>query len=168
MDWSSAAAKHPSIGTALDECIATIRREMDGRVPDLVMVYATHHFGDDRSLVAGVVQRAFPDAVVVGGSLSGVIGGGQELEDTVAVSMCAAHLPDVAISPFQVSSGSDFSAAKVGVSPEASPALLLMSTPGIDVSEVVHAMSSAYPSSVSFGGVSGTGEHLANCTLAIA
>ena len=100
MYWASSAAKHPSIDNALDDCVASIRKELDGRKPDLVTVFAAHHFGDDRSLVSGIVSRAFPGAVVVGGSMSGVIGGGQELEDTVGVSMCAAHLPDVEVSPF--------------------------------------------------------------------
>jgi small ligand-binding sensory domain FIST len=157
MQFTSTSAKHPSIASALDVCIAEVRATFGDTAPDLLVVFAAHHFGSDLSMVAGIVERAFPGAVIFGGATSGVIGGGEELEDTVAVAMTAASLPDVEVTPVYVEPEQTLSPELVGVDPNLAPAFLLMSTPGVEVEAMLQSADDLFPHSTVAGGISGSG-----------
>lgn len=157
MQFVSTSAKHPSITNALDDCIAGLREAFGDKTPDLIVVFAAHHFGADLSMVAGIVDRAFPGAVIFGGAASGVIGGGEELEDTIAVSMTGAFLPDVEVTPVYLESAQLLSPEAIGVEPSIAPAFLLMTTPGVEVGALLQSADDLFPHSAVVGGISGSG-----------
>src|SRR5690606_20648572 len=87
----------------LDECAGNLWRQLDGQAPHLVIAFVSpHHDRVDESAAAAISER-FPDAVVVGCMGAGIIGAGHEVENRPAVSLTAAVLPDVSISPFHIS-----------------------------------------------------------------
>lgn len=164
MKWVSAIAKSGSVRTAVEEATAAISAQL-GEPPDLVIVFASAElsFGDD---VAARVHRRFPDAVVVGASAGGVIGNAHEEEDLPALSLTAARLPGVLLTPFHVDTAQLPSGARsieewhttFGVPPDGRPSFLLFTDPfTCDSASLVDGMDRAWPGSAKVGGLASGG-----------
>ena len=67
--------------------------------PDLVVVFASPHHASGFGVLPDLVGAAFPGALVLGCSGAGIIGDGREIEQKTALSLTAAHLPGVALTP---------------------------------------------------------------------
>jgi small ligand-binding sensory domain FIST len=104
--------------------------------------------------------------VLVGCSGSGIVGGGQEIEEGPVVSLSLAVLPDVALHPFHLRGDQlpDLDAPpsawieQVGVAPQAQPHFLLLAD-GFSsrISELVQGLDFAYPGAVKVGGLASGG-----------
>ncbi len=70
--------------------------------PDLIILFCTPHHAPSRSGLVAEVQRAFPDAVVIGSVGAGVLGEGKEHEGVSAISALGARLPGVDLRPFHL------------------------------------------------------------------
>ena len=86
-------------------------------------------------LLTWLHERLHPH-VLIGCSASGVIGAGQELEWVPGISLVAAHMPEVRLFPFvvtpeelELSSPGGFWVDKIGASPEANPAFVVLADP---------------------------------------
>ena len=118
------------------------------------------------------IQERLNATVLIGCSGSGIIGGGKELEWVPAVSIVAAHLPDVRLFPFIVtpeelegSSPGGFWVDKIGASPEARPIFVLFADPYTsNPVKLISELNATYRTRPAIGGlVSGgqePGEHL--------
>ena len=73
---------------------------LDGE-PDVIFVFSSIHHVAYWSLSV-VHWGRFPHARILGCSGGGVIGGGYEIEQTPALSMTAAVLPDVKVETFHI------------------------------------------------------------------
>ena len=112
------------------------------------------------------IQAKFPQAVFVGCSAAGVLGGGIEIEDAKAVSLFVADLPDVHIIPFRADSQNTPSPDAspedwnkvLGVSADDNPQFLVFmdnfSKPG---AALLEGMDFAFPLSVKIGGLASGG-----------
>lgn len=87
-----------AVDTALDQAQASL----EGAATDLLVVFVSPQFEDE---LAQIVERASDraeDAVIIGCSAGGVIGGRAEVEDAPAISVWAASLPGAGLQPFRL------------------------------------------------------------------
>jgi len=99
MRWSSAVAQEPQLEEAITNAAAEITSRMDGVEIDLAVVFVSHHFSTRYQDVLVLLSDALHHTHLVGCSAGGVIGGGQEVERRPGLSITAAHLPEVTITP---------------------------------------------------------------------
>ena len=94
-----------AIRAALDE----LQAGLDGRTPDLVTAFATHHHGPALEGLGPAVSRATGAHTVLGCTAESVIGGAQEVEGRPGIALWAACLPGTDVRYFEVtaSNGSD-------------------------------------------------------------
>ena len=65
MDWASVASELPEARAAASEAIELLRRELDQRPPDLLIVFASHHHAGGYEVLAGMLGQAFPSSAIV-------------------------------------------------------------------------------------------------------
>ena len=85
-------------GAALDQALATL----EGVSADLVLLFVSPQFEDEIRAITDLVSERTDDAVVIGCSAGGVIGGRSEVEDAPAISVWAAALPGGGLRPFRL------------------------------------------------------------------
>lgn len=154
---------------------AACRQALDqlaGQPCDLAYVFASTIYRASWPSLLEIIHEQLRPRVLIGCSGSGIIGGGQELEWVPAVSITAAHLPDVRLFPFvvtpdelELSAPGGFWVDKIGVSPEAKPIFVLFADPyTCQPLKLLSELNTTYRSRPMIGGlVSGgneAGEHL--------
>jgi len=102
MKWASALSEQADTTAALLDVVARVRATLDGASPDLMIVFCSPHHQAAFSALPEALAEAFPGALLVGCSAGGVIGDGREVEERAALSLTAAVLPGVTLTPFQV------------------------------------------------------------------
>lgn len=103
MTWASYLSDASTLEGAVREAAAEVLRQL-GEPPDLVMVFVSEHHAQDYPEVPGALRVHFPEAVLIGCSGGGVVGGGREIENGAALSITAARLPGVRLHPFHIES----------------------------------------------------------------
>jgi small ligand-binding sensory domain FIST len=173
MKWSSALSLRMDTSRAAGECVETLRRSLDGSAPDVLFAFPSgDHVGRDEQL-AEVLHAAFPGALLVGCSAAGVIGGGHEAEGTTALSVTAAALPDVTLTPIRVEPDGlpdlDESPAAwrhrigAGEATEDRSFVILADPFSTRIDELLQGLDYAYPGAPKVGGLaSAAGEALGN------
>ena len=101
MKFVSALAESAAVGAALDQVMPAIDAGLGG-APDLAFAFASGRCADAGERMLARLERAWPDAVVVGCSARSVIGGGREAEDRSGLALVAATLPGVELAPFEL------------------------------------------------------------------
>jgi small ligand-binding sensory domain FIST len=161
MRWASAASEATTMAEGIARAVADVKRDCDARV-DLAVVFVSHHFADEAEDAADEVQQALPDALVLGCTAGGVIGGGHELEERPAVALTVAHLPGVTLSPFGLDAGDlpDADAAPqawhaaLGVAPQTQPQFVLLADPfSFPIETLLAGLDYAYPRATVIGGM---------------
>ncbi|MGQ0720131.1 MAG: FIST signal transduction protein [Candidatus Eiseniibacteriota bacterium] len=173
MKWASALSLRMDTDRAAGECIEALRRSLDGSPPDVLFVFPSgDHAGRDGQLAAAL-HTAFPGALLVGCSAAGVIGGGHEAEDTTALSLTAAELPDVTLAPIRVEPADlpdlDESPSawrdRIGAGDAtAERSFVILADPfSSRIDELLQGLDYAYPGSPKVGGLaSGSGQAFGN------
>ena len=173
MRWSSVLSTQSNPDVALEVLIETIREQMEGAQADLLLVFATGHSEASWLVFSSELRTAFPEATVLGCSAGGVIGGGREVEQGVAISVTVASLPDVAVVGFHhdgeasptVAEAAQGWSDRLGLEPEHQPSFLVIPDPfSCDPVQLMSGLDRAYPGSVKLGGLAsggdGPGDHL--------
>jgi small ligand-binding sensory domain FIST len=153
MRWSSAASTAPRLEAAVDEVGAIVRDGLGGAVPDLVVTFVSPHHESGYRRLPALLHGALGGGRLLGCSAGGVIGGGRELEEQPGLSITAATLPGVTVTPFHLDEPA------VPPAPAAEfPTFLLLPDPfTFDVDELLHALDSAHPDSTIVGGLASGG-----------
>ena len=99
MKWASRIATTPNLAEAVASVAAGVRGELAGQIPDLALLFVTGHFSRQFAQLPAMLHTQFPCKTLIGCSAGGVIGHGTEAENTAAVSLTAAVLPGVRITP---------------------------------------------------------------------
>ncbi len=106
MKWASAISQHPELESAIEECAASLRRQLGEAAADLAVVFASHHYGQNYEAIPQLIRNEMRSEsappLVLGCSGGGIIGNGQEVEQSPALSITAAALPDVTLTPFHL------------------------------------------------------------------
>ena len=176
MKWASALNESLPLETALDQAIAAILAQLGGAQPDLMMVFTCEHGKQECADMIALLRQRFPDCLLLGSSAGGVIGNGQEIEQSAALSVTAACLPDVKLVPFHLENDQlpdpELTAEKrqewgalLGVANTEQPHFILLADPFTFNPELlINGLDQAFPSSRKIGGlVSGAnqpGEHI--------
>ena len=99
MKWASASSDNPVFDSAVEECCKRVERELRGE-PDLALVFVSLQHARFYSALPAQVHKRLNPRRLLGCSAGGVIGGGREIEQKTGISITAAVLPDVEITPF--------------------------------------------------------------------
>ena len=166
MKWASSVSADPHIDAALAAAGDGVRDQLGGRVPDLIVVFVSpHHSGAFEELPQRIID-ALGGGLVIGCSAGGVIGGGTEVEQQPGLSLTAAVLPGVELTPFHLDANAPQSTldpaaweATLGVSRAASPSFLLLPEPFSFESEgFLRTLDDAFPGSRKIGGLASGGQ----------
>ena len=166
MKWCSAVSERTSLGEAVDDCALKLRDGLDGARPDLVVGFVSAEHGPGYDGVPALVSEALGGRVFIGCSGGGVIGEGREVEHRAGLSLTAAVLPGVRLTPFHVEDGDmpdgdappDSWEEMVGTAASAGPHFLLMADPfSVRGEHLVMGLDYAFPSSVKIGGLASGG-----------
>jgi small ligand-binding sensory domain FIST len=153
MRWSSGASTDPRLASAVDEAAAPVRAALDGTPPDLVVAFVSPHHAADHRQLPTLVHEALGGGHLLGCSAGGVIGGGRELEGVPALSITAATLPGVTLTPFHLDGP-----APPPVASSEPPSFLLLPDPfTFDVDELLHLLDARWPGSTVVGGLASGG-----------
>lgn len=158
MKWSSALERceghvEGAVRQAAQRVVAAL-----GEAPDLALVFLASEDVGDYARAAEALAGELPGTTLIGCSAAGVIGDGREAEHTPALSLTAAVLPGVEVSPFQLAGDEQPDPAglrgEIGVARDQEPCLLILPNPhGGLVEPLIEALDQAYPGGQVLGGV---------------
>ena len=167
MQWASALSQQTTLRQALEECAASIRASMGDTAADLAVVFASSEYASDYAeLPAMVAEMLGPQALLLGCTGGGIIGGGTEIEQEPAVSVTAASLPGVNVKPIRLEGDAlpDMDAPPdrwheaLGVDPSDEPQFVLLADPmSFPAQNLLLGMDYAFPSAAKIGGLASAG-----------
>lgn len=100
MNWASAISDLPDLDGALGAALDDATHALDAKV-DLAVVFVAGHEVNLGRVPFAIRERA-PNAVILGCSAGGVVGGGIELEGRQGVAITLASLPSAELVPFHI------------------------------------------------------------------
>lgn len=172
MRFTSGVSDSVQILHAVEEVCQDVLAQLAGAPCHLACLFASPSYRAHWTEALASLHERLKPSVLIGCSGSGVIGGEQEFESVPALSLVAAHLPEVrlfsfAVSPeeLEVSSPGGFWVDKVGVAPSQQPVFILCADPyTCDPSNVLSELNTTYPRRPVVGGLasggSEPGQHL--------
>ncbi|HVO33301.1 MAG TPA: FIST N-terminal domain-containing protein [Elusimicrobiota bacterium] len=161
MKWISSLSTASTLPQALTETIRAVKESL-GRSPDLCLVFASSEFLAGYETIVPRLQAELGPRVILGCSGGGVLGEGREVEHRPALTLTAAILPGVTLTPFRLADSSlpglDVSPREwhslVGVAPRDQPQFILLADPfSIRTENFIMGLDYAYPKSVKVGGL---------------
>jgi len=114
-----------------DQALSRMAEDLADVRPDLFLLFASPHHADELEGILDAVRSEFDPACVIGCSGEGLIGEDREVEGKSALSMFAASLPGVTLSPFHVTfqaqgEGGSFSGLPLSVLQESTDAAVIL------------------------------------------
>ncbi len=97
--FADGVSDEANAAAAVTEVIAQIQACLTGQV-DLLLVFASSHHASELALIDKRLRQAFEPRVSIGSTARGVIGDRNELQHGPGLSVLAATLPDVVLTPF--------------------------------------------------------------------
>jgi small ligand-binding sensory domain FIST len=162
MKWASALSEQTPLAGAVEECVASIRRQLGDSVPHLAVVFASFHYQEEFDQIPALLREKLGNPLVLGCSGGGIIGNGKEVEQQPAVSITAANLPNVILTPFHVEGESlpDLDAGPqaweevVGVSKTDDPQFIIVADPySFPAQNLILGLDFAFEASAKIGGL---------------
>ena len=129
---------------------------------DLVFVFFSAHHASKATMISAMLQRALRAKVCLGCSGEGVIAGSQEIEAAAALTVWVACLPDVKLTPLQISVSQLQDQIRMPGWPEPGiedATFLLLADPfSTPMQEVLSLINERYPHGKVGGGLAGGGQ----------
>ncbi len=158
MQWASAVSTEQDTATAIRAAAAAVQSELRA-APDLIIIFASTHHREHYRDVPALVRREFGSGLIIGCSAGGVIGGGKEVEQRPGISVTAATLPDVKLTPFHFT-GDNLAAWQqhLTLAPSLEPHFLLLAEPfTCDPEPFLKDLDRVYPTARKIGGLASGG-----------
>lgn len=173
MQFASAMSREVQTAAAVAEVVDSVSGRLAGQPAHLGLVFASPHHLKDFPQQLQVIQEGLPSHTLIGCTGGGVIGDRQEVEQRPALSLMAAHLPGVTITPFHVErpeleqeTSDQYWHERLGLSPDDQPTFILLPDPYvIDPRMLLDALDSAYPQRPVLGGLASGGQSQSSCAL---
>lgn len=173
MQFASAMSREVQTAAAVAEVVDSVSGRLAGQPAHLGLVFASPHHLKDFPQQLQVIQEGLPSHTLIGCTGGGVIGDRQEVEQRPALSLMAAHLPGVTITPFHVErpeleqeTSDHYWHERLGLSPDDQPTFILLPDPYvIDPRMLLDALASAYPQRPVLGGLASGGQSQSSCAL---
>jgi small ligand-binding sensory domain FIST len=162
MKWASVVSENVALEQAFQEAAVEIRSGLRGESPHLTVAFVSAEHSDEFARVPDLFRQYVGDGLLLGCSAGGVIGGGHEVEQRAGVSLTAAWMPGVEVTPFHVlgealpEPGAPAQAWEtlLQVPAQPRPSFLLMPDPfSLDTEQVLPEMDRIYPGSCKVGGL---------------
>jgi small ligand-binding sensory domain FIST len=161
MKWATTISRKTSFEEAILECAEGVPKRLGPGPVSLARAFVTPHFADYYPRLYGLVSRYLEPGTFLGCSGGGVIGGGEEVERAPAVTLVAARLPDVRLTPFHVSAPMpdldgppDAWERLVGVRAQEVPQFVLLADPfSVRAEALLAGLDYAFPGSSKIGGL---------------
>ncbi len=159
MKWSSAVSLQSDTGDAVDEAARGVEAALEGRRPDLAIVFVSAHHRDAYESIPDRIREKVAPRILIGCSAGGVIGGGREVEERAGFSLTAAMLPGVELTPLRLAPGAEPSLTLPRLGARGRPHFLLLADPfSFDAEGFLRSLDHAYASSGKVGGLA-SGAH---------
>ena len=173
MQFASAMSREVQTAAAVAEVLDNVTNQLSEQSAHLSLVFASPHHLKDFPQQLQVLQERLSSQTLIGCTGGGVIGDRQEVEQRPALSVMAAHLPDVTITPFHVEqpelereTSEGYWHDRLGLSPDDQPTFVLFPDPYvIDPRKLLDALNSAYPQRPILGGLASGGQSQSSCAL---
>ena len=173
MQFASAMSREVQTAAAVAEVLDNVTSQLAEPSAHLSLVFASPHHLKDFPQQLQVLQERLSSQTLIGCTGGGVIGDRQEVEQRPALSLMAAHLPDVTITPFHVEqpelereTSESYWHDRLGLSPDDQPTFLLFPDPYvIDPRKLLDALNGAYPQRPVLGGLASGGQSQSSCAL---
>ena len=157
--WASTVSTSDRLEDALSEAAETIEQRLGSAQPDLVIAFASTEYGPHLGLLGKELEQAFPGALLFGCSAPGVIGGGRELENERSLSLTAARLPGVEISPMIFSADpTRWNQTTASLTTKPTDVIVLSDTVTGEAPALIEFLDRALPEATKLGGLAGSGE----------
>ncbi len=165
MQWASSVTEENEFGHAVAVAAAEVSRQLSAP-PDLVICFVSAHHEERYEALPELLSEWFPGSIQFGCSGGGIIGGGQEVEQGAGLSLTAACLPGVEITPFHIEQHyipdlyANTSAWKemVGIAAGETADFLLIAEPfSFETEPFLMLADRAFPASAKIGGVASGG-----------
>jgi small ligand-binding sensory domain FIST len=160
MRWSSALSERLPTDLAVADAASALRRDLEGAEPDLLLCFASPHHRVGFELLPEIIATQYPRALLLGCSAGGVIGAGREVEGRPALSLTAACLPGVRLTPLELpptglpKEGDAAAWRRLAGSEDPATHVLLLSDPFTgDADLIIAALDGAFPEGRRLGGL---------------
>jgi small ligand-binding sensory domain FIST len=161
LQFATALSRKTDTEAAIRDLADTIRTQIGTASIDLAVVFFSTHHASNTSMIAAMLQRELQTKVCLGCSGEGVIADSEEIETAAAMTVWAACLPDVKLTPLQISVSQLQDQIRMPGWPEPgledSTFLLLADPFSTPMQEVLSVMTDRYPRSIIGGGLAGGG-----------
>ncbi|MCW8130519.1 MAG: FIST C-terminal domain-containing protein [Planctomycetota bacterium] len=164
MRWTTALSCDPNPEVAAGEVSCRIAAEFnDGHPPDVLFVFVSPQYAPAVEAMAETLRMDLRPRHLLGCTAAGIVGGGKEVEDGLALAVSAARLPGVRIHPFHLheSSMPDLDTSPraweeaVGVRRADEPQFVVLSDPfSIRTDDALGGLDYAFPNAPKAGGLS--------------
>lgn len=161
MKWASAISELPELDGALAQCAEAIRRQL-GEPPQLAVAFVSPHYQPDYGRVGPLLRELLDAGHIFGCSGGGIIGAGMEVEQRPALSVTAAALPGVDVTPFHLGgdslpdldAGPDAWQDLLGVAESDDPQFVLLADPfSFPAQNLIMGLDFAFPRAAKIGGL---------------
>lgn len=98
--FASASSLNPSLPDAVDEVVAQVREGLNEERPHMALAFLSGDFALEPRQVAKGLLAGLDPRVLIGCTAEGVIAREREIEGLTAITLAAATLPGVEVSPF--------------------------------------------------------------------
>ena len=173
MKFASALSTQTDLLDLVQDLSRQIRADFGAEKIDLVLLFAHPDVLRANAGLAETVRRGLGARHLVGCSGAAILGNHQECEQQPAVSVLAAQLPGVEVTPFSIdaetladAAGPAFWHFQLDVAPELQPNLLVFLDPfSIPAAALVDVLGAAYPAMPLIGGLASGGRQPGDCRL---
>lgn len=166
MTWCSTVSEQRGLEEAAREACAALRRDLGSARAHLAIAFVSDHHRTAYRELAPLLAAELGGALLIGCTARSVIGGGREIEGSPALSLTAATLPGVELSPFhldvdqlpEAGAAPEDWARACGLRPATDAHFLLLADPfSFDVERLIRGLDAAFPAGKKLGGVASGG-----------
>jgi small ligand-binding sensory domain FIST len=162
LQFATALSRKTDTEAATRDLAEAILMQIGMAPVDLAFVFFSAHHAANTSMISSMLQRELRAKVCLGCSGEGVIAGSEEIETAAALTVWVACLPDVKLSPLQISVSQLQDQIRMPGWPEPgledSTFLLLADPFSTPMQEVLSLMTDRYPHGKVGGGLAGGGQ----------
>jgi small ligand-binding sensory domain FIST len=174
MQFASAVSREPEAPRAGQVLAESIRSQLGAGSVHLACLFFSSHYAPDAAALCEAIRRHLGPAVLMGCTGEGIIGGCEEIEGSAAVTLWAARLPGVTVTPLRPSFAHDEDQLTLDGWPTGSeggasrPFFLLLADPfSTPVDAVLAELADHAPGSHAIGGMAGGGSDLGENRLVL-
>ena len=162
LQFATALSRKTDTEAATRDLADAIRMQIGTAPIDLAFVFFSAHHAARASMISAMLQMELRAKVCLGCSGEGVIAGSEEIETAAALTIWVACLPDVKLTPLQLSVSQLQDQIRMSEWPETgledSTFLLLADPFSTPMQEVLSLMTDRYPHGKAVGGLAGGGQ----------